>query len=85
MEFLGINLTKGSSFFLHAIHSSIYWHILKKIVPLSDFKNPNKKNPRNKKTRVYSWIAFVEGKNEGRRPDKNSRLIRLEFMPRNLD
>jgi hypothetical protein len=28
---------------------------------------------------------FVERKNEGRKPDKNPSLRRLEFMPRNLD
>jgi hypothetical protein len=28
---------------------------------------------------------FVERKNEGRKPDKNSSLRRLEFMPRNLN
>jgi hypothetical protein len=28
---------------------------------------------------------FVERKNEGRKPDKNWRLRRLEFMPKNLD
>jgi hypothetical protein len=28
---------------------------------------------------------IVERKNEGRKPDKNSSLRRLEFMPRNLE
>ncbi len=31
------------------------------------------KNPLYKKTRIYSWNAFLERKNEGRKPDKNSR------------
>ncbi len=30
MEFLDINLTKGSSLLLHAIHSPFYWRILNK-------------------------------------------------------
>jgi|688.fasta_scaffold422908_1 hypothetical protein len=28
------------------------------------------KNPRNKKTRFYSWTAFCRTENEGREPDK---------------
>jgi hypothetical protein len=45
------------------------------------------KNPRNKKTQVYSIheYHFVKQKNEDRKPDKNSSLRRLEFMPRNLN
>jgi hypothetical protein len=30
MEFLGINLTKDSSLFLHVNHSHFYWRILKR-------------------------------------------------------
>jgi|LakMenEpi03Aug12_release.lakeMendotaPanAssembly.Ray.scaffolds.fasta_scaffold939459_1 hypothetical protein len=38
---------------LHAIHSPFYWPILKEFtIFFSGFKNPCKKNPRNKKTRV---------------------------------
>jgi hypothetical protein len=81
MEFLDINLTKHSSLLLHAIHNPFYWGILKKMILLFGFKILTK-NPRNKKTRVYSRIAFVE---QGRKPDKNPSPIRLEFMPRNLD
>ncbi len=55
-----------------------------KTIIFSGFKNPHKKNPRNKKTWVYSWIAFCRTENEGRKPVKNSSLIRLELMPRNL-
>ncbi len=40
------------------------------------------KNPRNKKTRVFSWIAVVKRINEGRKPGKNSSMRRLEFMLR---
>jgi hypothetical protein len=53
MEFLGISLTKDSSILLHAIHSHFYWQILKKTMLFYGFTNPLK-NPRNKKTRVYS-------------------------------
>ncbi len=52
MEFLArINLTKDSSLLLHAIHSPFYWWIFKNF---SGFKTPYKKNPRNKKTLVFS-------------------------------
>ncbi len=49
MEFLDISLTKDSSLLLHAIHSPFYWRILRKTILYSGFKNPYKKNPRNKK------------------------------------
>jgi hypothetical protein len=39
---------------LYAIHNPFFWQILKKTVVFSGFKNPCKKNPRNRKTRVYS-------------------------------
>jgi hypothetical protein len=42
------------------------------------FKNTNK-------IKSILGIAFLEKKNEGRKPDKNSSLRRLKFMPRNLD
>jgi hypothetical protein len=58
MEFLNINLTKDSSLLLHATHSPFYGRILKKTKLFSGFKNPYKKLGRNKKTRVYSLIAF---------------------------
>ncbi len=45
------------------------------------FKNTYKKNPRNKKTWVYSWIAFRRKE----KLDKNSSLRRLKLMPSNLD
>ncbi len=58
-ELLNINLRKDSSLLLHAIaiHSPFNCRILRKIIPFSIFYNPYK-NPRNKKTWVYSWIAF---------------------------
>ncbi len=51
-----------------------YWQIFKETRLCSGFKNTYKK-PRNKKTRVYSWIAPCRpGKNEGRNSGKNSSL-----------
>ncbi len=58
MEFLDISLTKDSSLLLYAIHIPAYWWIFKKTILLSGFKNTYKKNPRNKKTLVFSWKAF---------------------------
>ncbi len=43
MEFLDINLTKGSGLLLYAIHRPSYWRILKKTIVYSGFKNPYKK------------------------------------------
>jgi hypothetical protein len=67
MEFLDIILTKDWSLLLHAIHNPFNWRTSKKGILYSGFKNPYKKNSRNKKTQ----------KNEGRKPDKNSGLKRL--------
>ncbi len=47
MEFLDINLTKDSSLSLHAIHRLFYLGIFSVFKILT-------KNPRNKKTQVYS-------------------------------
>ncbi len=55
-------LTKDSSLLLYAIHTTFaYWWILEKTIFFSGFKNtyPVLKNPRNMKTRVYSWIALL--------------------------
>jgi hypothetical protein len=43
------------------------------------------KKPRNIKLESIHEYHFVEQKNEGRKPDKNWRLRRLYFMPRNHD
>ncbi len=79
MEFLDISLTKDSRLLLHAIHN------LRKPYSTLVLKS-TQKNPRKKKTWVYSWMAFcVKWKNEGIKLDKKSSLRRLEFMPQNLD
>ncbi len=82
MEFLDNNITKNSSLLLHALHSPFYWRVLKKTILFSGYKNPYK-NPRDKKTRVYSWIGFWRTENEGRKPGNNLNLRRLEtfFCP----
>jgi hypothetical protein len=72
MELLDINLTKNSSLLLHDIHSSFYWRILKKTRLLSGFQNYYK-NIREIKKLVFIHVQhFLELKNEGRKPDKNS-------------
>jgi hypothetical protein len=71
MEFLESNFIKYSSPF--------YWQILKKTI-LYSFNNFYKKIHKQE-----NLSLFVERKNEVRKPDKNSSLRRLEFMPRNLD
>jgi hypothetical protein len=53
MDFLDI-FTKDSSLLLHAIHSPLFWRILKKTILFAGFKNPYIKILRNKKTGVYS-------------------------------
>ncbi len=73
MEFFDISLTKDSSLLHYDIHSP-----LKKTILVSKILT---KNLRNTKTRVNSWIVFCRKENEGRKPDKNSSLRRLEFMP----
>ncbi len=57
MEFLDINLTKDLILLLHAIQSLSIGRFLKKTRLYSAFKNTYKKNQRNKKARVWSWIA----------------------------
>jgi len=82
-EFLEISLTKDSSLLLHAIQSTFY--------SLSDFEENQiflvlkilTKNPRKKKTVVYSLIAFCRMENEDSFR-QNSSLRRLSFYSRNL-
>ena len=61
----------------------IYWRILKKTILLrfSAFNNPYKKIPETRKLESFHERHFVERKNKGRKPDENSSLRRLEFMP----
>ncbi len=68
-------------------HFDIYWRILKKTILLlfSAFNNPYKKSPKTRKPKSFHETHFGERKNEGRKPDENSSLRRLEFMPSNLD
>jgi hypothetical protein len=48
------------------------------------FKNAYKKICEKRKREFISEHHLVESKNEGRKPDKNSSLSRIEFMPRSL-
>jgi hypothetical protein len=84
MELLDINLTKDLSFLLNAIHSPFYWRILKNNVLFSGFKNPCKKAAKQENLSLFMKSISVERKIEGRKPDKNFSLRRLQFMPRSL-
>jgi hypothetical protein len=57
---------------------------LQKTILYSGFKTPYKIIPRNKKLQSILEWHFVEKKNKGRKPDKNSCLRRLKFMHKNL-
>jgi hypothetical protein len=46
---LEISLTKDSRLLLHAIHSPLYWRILKKTMLFSVFKNPYQKIHESRK------------------------------------
>jgi hypothetical protein len=81
MEFLDINFTKDSSFLLHAF----YWRIFKKNQTHLWFKNTYKKIHDTRKLGSIREKHCVERKKEGRKPDEDSSLRRLEFTPRNLD
>jgi hypothetical protein len=78
-------LTKDLGLLFHAIHSLPTGGILKKTRLNSGFKNAYKNICKTRKTESMHEKHFVERKNEGRKPDKNSSPGRLEFMPRNLD
>ncbi len=85
MKFMDINLIKYLSILLRAIHSIFYWRILQKTILYSGFKNPYKKIHETKKLESIHEKQCVERKNKGKKPDKNSSLRRLGFVPRNLD
>jgi hypothetical protein len=85
MELLDMNLTRESSLLLSAIHSPFYWRYLKKTIFYSGNFNTYNKIREIRKLESIHEQHFVERKNESRKPDKNSSLRRLDFMPRNLD
>jgi hypothetical protein len=83
MEFLDMNLTKDLRLLLHAIHSLyttgvFYWKPYSTLVLIT----PRKKIHETRKLESFHELQFGEQKNEGRKPDKNSSLRRLKFMPR---
>ncbi len=59
MEFFDTSLTEDSSLLLHAIHSPLYWRILKKTILYSGLNNPYKKIPQNKKPRDYCFMNSI--------------------------
>ncbi len=86
MEFLGQKFDKRFGSFVPCYTQFFNWRNFKENQTPIWFFKCIQKNPRNKKTRVYSWIAFCRKEKLGyRKPDKNSNPGRLEFMPRNLD
>jgi hypothetical protein len=58
---------------------------LKKTILFSGFRNPYEKSAEISKFESIHKKAFCRLKNAGTKPDKNSSLSRLEFMPKNLD
>jgi hypothetical protein len=58
---------------------------LKETILFSDFKNPFKKILETRELESIHEKHFAERKNEGRKPDKDSRLRRPKLMPRNVD
>ncbi len=52
---------------LHAIHSPMYWLILKKTILFSGLKNPDKKICERRKLESIHGYHFVERKNEDRK------------------
>ncbi len=85
LPLLPINLTKESSHLLHAIHSLCYLADFTENHSLLWFnKYIQKIRGKIKLVSVYSWIAFVEWINEGRKPDKNMILRRLYSLCREL-
>ncbi len=73
MEFFYINLTKDSTLLLHAIHSPFYWQI-KKTRLYFGLQKYIQKNQLNKRTRVYSWIAFCRKENSGQKIRQKTRV-----------
>jgi hypothetical protein len=79
MELLDIKWTKDSSLFLDTMHSLSTGGFLNKTR-----QNMGEKILKNENSSLFVYKHFVESKNECRKPDKNSSLRRLEFVPRNL-
>ncbi len=74
---MDINLTKNSSLLLHAIHSLS----TRKSDSTLVLKILTKKICETRKLESFREWHLVKRKNEGRKPDKNSSLRRLEFVP----
>jgi hypothetical protein len=86
MEFLDVKCNKRLESFAPCYSQSILpWRILTEIILFCGFKKPYKKIRETRKPKSIHEKHFVERKNEGRKPDKDSSLRRLEFKPTNLD
>ncbi len=59
------------------LHSQLKWRITQKTMLYSDIKNPCK----TENSSLFNEWPLVERKNEGRTPDKNSSLKRLQLCP----
>jgi hypothetical protein len=81
MEFLDINLTKYSSLMLHAIHSPFTGGFCKRKPYSTLVLIILTKNSAKQENLSLFMSSIVERKKERRKPDKNSSLRRLEFMP----
>jgi hypothetical protein len=82
---LGHQFNKRLESLLQVIHSPFYWRILQKNILFSGLKKSLHKIRETRKLESIHEKHFVERKIEGIKPDKNSCLRRLEFMPRFLD
>jgi hypothetical protein len=62
---MDMNLTKGSSIWLHAIYSLFYWRILQKTILYSGFKTP--KIRETEELESIHELHFVEKENVGKK------------------
>jgi hypothetical protein len=82
---LGHQFNKRLDSFALCYSQSLLLADLKKIIFFSGFKNPYKKIRETRKLKSFHEKHFVGQKIKGGKPNKNFRLKRLNFMPRNLD
>jgi hypothetical protein len=60
MEFVDISLTKDSILFLHAIHSPLYWRLIKKTILFSVFGKPYKKTAKQENSSLFMKDSRTE-------------------------
>jgi hypothetical protein len=82
---MDMNLTKDSIFFVPCYSRSLFLanfqenHTL--VLKIITNKSANQENS----SLFMNTVEFCRRENEDRKPNKNSSLRKLEFMPRNLD